>query len=293
MRHFLGAVTDRGYSMTGIGLGLGLAGYILPVPGFTPKKVSGLLAWYDAANVGSVYQSAGGSLATADGDPVGQWQDLSGNGYHWAQASGTNKPAFRTNVKNGRPVIRFDGVNDYMSISGSASAMKALHTGNSSVFVVFNCSSLAATRFLYDSTNASGSNTGSYLRVNTTGAFQRFVAAGAANAPVENVSASSAVVAGSWYVTAVVTMPADATAANRDRIYKNGGTAIANNTQTQAPSGSNSTADYVLGGSSPSGSFPFVGDIAELIWYSGASGAVSDADRNQLVSYLNAKYGIY
>jgi hypothetical protein len=164
-----------------------------------------------------------------------------------------------------------------------------MHSGNSSVFVVFQCSSLASTRFIYDSTNGSGANIGSYLRLNTNGSFQRFVAAGAANAPIENVSSASAVVAGSWYATAIISVPADATAANRDEIYKNGGSAIANNAQTQAPSSSNSTADYALGATSSPG-FYYVGDIAELIWY---NAAVSDTNRDQIVAYLNAKWSIY
>lgn len=51
------------------------------------------------------------ALALNDGDAVGTWADSSGNARDAVQASAGNKPVFKTNILNGKPVVRFDGVN--------------------------------------------------------------------------------------------------------------------------------------------------------------------------------------
>jgi hypothetical protein len=46
-----------------------------------------------------------------DGDPVSSWPDSSGNG-KTATQTGTSRPLFKSNIVNGKPVVRFDGVDD-------------------------------------------------------------------------------------------------------------------------------------------------------------------------------------
>lgn len=48
-----------------------------------------------------------------DGDPVSTWPDSSGNG-HDVTAAGTARPLYKTNILNGKPVVRFDGINDLL-----------------------------------------------------------------------------------------------------------------------------------------------------------------------------------
>lgn len=48
------------------------------------------------------------SLNLNDDDLVSEWTDISGNGNHAEQENGGNKPTFKTNILNGRPVIVFD-----------------------------------------------------------------------------------------------------------------------------------------------------------------------------------------
>lgn len=50
-----------------------------------------------------------------DGDPVGTWTDFSGQGNHATQATAAKKPLYKTNILNGRPVMRFDGVDDELA----------------------------------------------------------------------------------------------------------------------------------------------------------------------------------
>ena len=51
---------------------------------------------------------------TADGVAVGYWQDFSGNSNHASQGNGTLQPLYYTNAVGGKPVVRFDGADDYM-----------------------------------------------------------------------------------------------------------------------------------------------------------------------------------
>ncbi len=65
----------------------------------------------------TLWQDTSGTTAvTADTDPVGRVDDLSGNGKHALQATAGNKPAYRT----GAPRLVFDGVNDALSVASAA-----------------------------------------------------------------------------------------------------------------------------------------------------------------------------
>lgn len=72
-----------------------------------PSTVTGMLAWYKAD-----------ALGLSDGDPVGSWADSSGNSRTPTQ-SGSSRPTYKTGIVNGMPVVRFDGSNDYLSLSQS------------------------------------------------------------------------------------------------------------------------------------------------------------------------------
>lgn len=100
--------------MIGTGIGLGLSGYKLAPGNWNPSRISGLQIWLDSSDLSTLFQSSGGSAASADGDPVGLWKDKSGNGNNFEQTSGTNKPAVKLLQQNGKPGIYFDGVNDYI-----------------------------------------------------------------------------------------------------------------------------------------------------------------------------------
>ena len=89
----------------------GLLGDPQPVPmpygragRWTPLDLgSSLAVWFDADDRSSI---------ALNGSAVSQWYDKSGNGRHVSQAAASQQPAYGANTLNGRPVIRFDGVND-------------------------------------------------------------------------------------------------------------------------------------------------------------------------------------
>lgn len=85
---------------------------------FTPTQIAGLKLWLKADGV--LWQdSARTTPALLDGDPVGAWDDASGLGTHLTQATATKRGTLKLAIQNGRPVVRFDGVDDFL-ISGAA-----------------------------------------------------------------------------------------------------------------------------------------------------------------------------
>lgn len=60
------------------------------------------------------------SLALANNDPVGTWNDVSGNNFKLVQATAGRKPLFKTNVVNGKPAVLFDGSDDYLVVQNQA-----------------------------------------------------------------------------------------------------------------------------------------------------------------------------
>jgi len=70
--------------------------------------------WYDATR--GLYTTAAGSTAAVnDGDPVGRWEDQSGNGRNLTQvtiSSPDRRPTLKLSIYNSRNTVRFDGTDD-------------------------------------------------------------------------------------------------------------------------------------------------------------------------------------
>lgn len=73
-------------------------------PPFSPTDIAGLKLWLKA--------DAG---VTLNGSTVSQWDDQSGNGNHASQSTASYQPTFVANQLNGKPVLRFDGSNDFLN----------------------------------------------------------------------------------------------------------------------------------------------------------------------------------
>lgn len=89
--------------------------------GFDPRTISGLALWLDAAAGTTLFQSSNGTTAaSAAGDAVGYWGDRSGNGKNATQTTANNRPTIAPVTRNGKTVIRFDGLNDRFVFSATA-----------------------------------------------------------------------------------------------------------------------------------------------------------------------------
>lgn len=61
----------------------------------------------------------------ADGDPVSSWPDSSGDGNNAVQATAEYQPIYKTGILNSKPVVRFDGTDDYMTCAAFMSGTTA------------------------------------------------------------------------------------------------------------------------------------------------------------------------
>jgi len=71
---------------------------------FSPAYISGLALWLKADAI----------TGLADADPVSSWADQSGNARNFTGVT-TTRPLYRTGVLNGKPAVRFDGVDDVLT----------------------------------------------------------------------------------------------------------------------------------------------------------------------------------
>jgi hypothetical protein len=79
------------------------------VGGFDPRKISGLLAWYDAGDSATLFSDdAATSGVSADGQ-VAVWRDKSPNAHHLTQQTGASRPLYRTAIIGGQPALDFNG----------------------------------------------------------------------------------------------------------------------------------------------------------------------------------------
>jgi hypothetical protein len=71
-----------------------------------PIVISGCVTWLDAEFSPFVLDGSNG---------VSQWQGV-GNSPQASQSTAANRPLYVTNVMNGKPAVRFDGTNDFLSM---------------------------------------------------------------------------------------------------------------------------------------------------------------------------------
>ena len=90
---------------------------------WTPAQITTVL-WLDAADDNTI---------TLNGSTVSQWNDKSGNARNATQETEANQPTFTVNGLNNKPVLTFDGSNDFMTYSGIT-----INDNNTFVFSVYN-----------------------------------------------------------------------------------------------------------------------------------------------------------
>jgi hypothetical protein len=91
---------------------------VLGAPSWSPAKLSNLALWLRSDS--GLYQDTGKlTPGSSDGDVVGAWEDLSGNGNDVLQATTGFKPILQNEVGelvNGYPIVSFDGADDYLAV---------------------------------------------------------------------------------------------------------------------------------------------------------------------------------
>jgi len=98
---------------------------------FTPASISGLALWLDAADTATITQAA---------NLVSQWNDKSGNNYHFTQGTGSNQPLTNTTTLNSLNALLFDGAGDNL-VRTNTDLSSALQN-DCTIFVVCKLNSL-------------------------------------------------------------------------------------------------------------------------------------------------------
>jgi hypothetical protein len=249
---------------------------------WTPAALGSALAlWLDADDASTI---------VLNGSTVSQWSDKSGNGRNATQAIAASQPTRTLSGLNGKTVLTFDGMDDFLN-AGTTSTWNFLHNGSSSAvaFVGQMGQPTTPSTKRMDLFNTGGSSSV------YSGYFLNF---GINDTQVR--SNASRGVSGTISFTLVTSFPQRATpvilinrvdadnptASQRTIININGGGDVGGNTSTSSASSANSGIPLNIGSS---GSTGFVGFLSEIIF---VNSELSLADHQHLEGYLAWKWGL-
>lgn len=247
---------------------------------FNPLSISPL-AWYDASDT---------STLSVSSNLVSQWNDKSGNGYNLTQGTGANQPDSGLTTRNGLNVVDFDG-SAFMD-AATASNWTSLHTSTAGLWAIaFKTNNPNTNGFIF-STRTSAGNGGGSAELNPdqrSGATKIIVSAinGSGQYVCENVKDSAYTNNTFTYMTFLNDF-GNATAADRQSIFLEGGSAQKANTQT-ATAGTTAPLIPLTVGKITGFNIHFVGSICELIFVTGAN--ATETNRIKLRDYLQVKWG--
>lgn len=106
-----------------------------------PNVLPSLQIWYDAAD-SSVFTPSN----PTDGSTITQWSDKSAFAHNANPSGGsTVRPTYKTNIQNGKSILRFDGTDDNLTINP---ASWAASLSGFTIYAVAKASSLSGTRSL-------------------------------------------------------------------------------------------------------------------------------------------------
>jgi hypothetical protein len=204
---------------------------------------------------------------------VTSWIDQSLNGNNAAPTNATTSPLLVPNVINAKPVLRYSGANQSLDVPPDNTGFTA---GDLSSFALVKFSNYSTYRTVWTK-----------VRNNISAPFDWYFAVTSGNATVLRGNGTTS------FGSVVGTPPAAGAFAIVG--CKISGTSVSqyigyNNTANGTISGTPVDAGLPLRiGRRTDGVTQMMGDIAEILIY---DHAVSDAERLQIVNYLNAKWGI-
>lgn len=276
----LGALNAKA-GTTGLGLNA-VCNLLAGTTGFSAQKALAQLAAPAAIGGLKLWLAAGGITGLADGATVATWPDRSGNGFNATQATEANKPLYKVNIINGRPVVRFDGTNDTMALTGGALDIVRNVSGATIFAVVKSTGAAQNGRVVFFANNVAATSRLSLHQSVAPNweAIYRRLDADAADTLTDGAANTSP------HVLSLVRDYAAATAT----LYVDGGSGTTDATANTAGSTSDTaSANAQIGASSAAGGNPFPGDIAEVIIY---NRALTTAERKSIELMLGNKYGI-
>lgn len=216
-----------------------------------PPPVAGFLAWHDASDVGSIIASSGA---------VSQWNDKSGNGFHFVQPSAPNRPTTGVRSINGLNALDFTG--------SPVAMLYANNLTQAQPVTIFSVTKSDVSTYGAGTGQIFGNSGGGGIIVYCRGSEWSYYAgaeihAGAIDVAVHTVSTIVNGASSALFVDGVSTVTGD-------------------------PGAGAWSAVKPFVGADGGGSGYFDGLIGELIFY---PSALSVANRNAVEAYLKAKWG--
>jgi hypothetical protein len=222
-----------------------------PVAAFDPLSLSPA-AWYKSDTLS----------ALADGAAVSSWTDSSGNARHAVQATGGNQPICKKAIVNGKDVVRFDGVDDFLRAAFTLVQPEYF-------VIVMRLRTTVVGRGQYVVDGAPTQNTGVLYDNNLATRMAIYAGAG----PVSGALAA----VDTWRQYGILFSGA------ASEIRVDGGTAVTGSAGTSSMSG----VTLGAGGGATAGTSAAAVDIAEFFIFSAAP---STPNRTALEGYLRTKY---
>ena len=252
-----------------------ISGHLSPT-----SPVAGYKVWLDAADTGTI---------TSSGGAVSQWTDKSGNAYTFTQATAAYKPTTGTQTQNGKNVLAWDS-NDLLVSTAAASVWKFLNYGSGSTYFIAAKHTATSSYGGVITTNGGSTQEKGVLKwFRSSDNYGEQVATGTSGVyAVSNNTASSSYDGAFTYISSV-TIPNDATAANRSSIQFKQGSAIKNNTETAAAPNNDPGFTLYLGDYATAGGLAMQGTIGEILMYDSVLSAGNILLNQQ---YLAAKWGV-
>jgi hypothetical protein len=145
----------------GLAAALPVSGQILgPIIGGAPDLFANMSGYWRSYT--GLLQTSGGSVATANNDPVGYWPDLSGNARHMVQSTAGLRPTLQTAL----PSVAFLGTR-YMSVAASVA------DSIGSVMLVFRTPAASSNQVLLSQSNSAVAN--EWLEIGITANDQIYI----------------------------------------------------------------------------------------------------------------------
>lgn len=229
--------------------------------GFSPRSISGLSLWLDAADSATITTATGVSI----------WADKSGNGRNATQTTGGKQP-IRTNTINGKSVITFQGTDDTMSVANVAD----FNATSQTIIVVARQTTAANQSLFYKASGNAVNGVITRFRTGTTFWLYQKNDGGA-----ETLSSNSNTNTNTNVYTTMLQPTAQAG-------FVNGAaptSGLATNTLTTAY---DDTGAIWIGSRRDIGEY-LAGDVCEILHW---PRALSTAERQRVERYLGGKWGI-
>ena len=226
----------------------------------TPDQISGLKLWLDA----SQGVTTDGTTPAVDGNTVQQWNDQSIGGYNAIQLTADSKPIYKTNVMNGKPVVRFGGgqkiiTSNFLDSSFNTSLTFFIVTATDNRGIQISTSNQGTTWY-------TGNDSGAIFETDNL-SKQQSMMKDVGGISLSNPTIETLVYNGSQKV-----------------MHLNGISNTLSATGNLGLSGA-----LTIGTLSTVDMFSYTGDIAEIIVY---NSVLTDTQVEQIESYLMSKYGI-